>query len=441
MGGEITVQSIGNGDYVVAMVVYRDTTGIQMQPTAIFEVFDSVGNVYMTFTTPYDSSISGNLLPQYPYGIELYLFVDTINVPDPGKYRIGWDNCCRNVAIQNLANPGSESMYIQSEFEVFASSSNSTPFFMVPAAVFLPVNTPWQYNPLPFDPDGDSLYWSLDAPMNSANSYCAGYVPPASTASNPFSIDPVTGTISWTASTQGNFVSTVLVEEFRNGQKVGSIRRDMQFVVTSPGNVPLLVGTSNWATNSQGNYSFPIVAGNAFNLSIVADHNDPTAQLDMAIYGEVMNISANPATFSYVPTGVGAEIIGSLFWSVPQQLIAGDQFLNVVRISDGLYTYDETFYMEVVSGVGQEENVFDEPVLFPNPVKDMLNLYIGNILTSGVVDAQIVNMRGQLVAEKEKMNIKAGTNVIQWPVQLSKGMYFLKLSVDQKKYSLPFIVE
>ena len=59
----------------------------------------------------------------------------------------------------------------------------------------------------------------------------AGYTNPPSVPGGQFSINPVTGTISWTASTIGNFVYTVTCEEFRNGNKIGEIRRDMQFIV------------------------------------------------------------------------------------------------------------------------------------------------------------------------------------------------------------------
>jgi hypothetical protein len=42
-------------------------------------------------------------------------------------------------------------MFLQTEVTVFDTTSNSTPWFLVPASIFLPANTPWQYNPLPFD--------------------------------------------------------------------------------------------------------------------------------------------------------------------------------------------------------------------------------------------------------------------------------------------------
>ena len=52
-----------------------------------------------------------------------------------------------------------------------------------------------------------------------------------SNTSNPFALDSVTGELSWNAKMQGNFVAAFLIEEYRNGVKIGEMRRDMQYIV------------------------------------------------------------------------------------------------------------------------------------------------------------------------------------------------------------------
>lgn len=156
MGGDIIVQQLSGLTYLVQLTTYRDTMGIPMQTTATFTFKNSSGTTILTTTTGYDTIISGNTLPMYPYGVEVYFFRDTVTLPSTGTFSVGWSDCCRNGAIQNLSSPLSESMFLQTDFTV-DSIPNSTPFFLVPAAIFLPVNTPWQYNPLPFDTNGDSL--------------------------------------------------------------------------------------------------------------------------------------------------------------------------------------------------------------------------------------------------------------------------------------------
>ena len=225
--------------------------------------------------------------------------------------------------------------------------------------------------------DGDSLYWSTDAPLRNSTTYCAGYTAPPGDTANPFSLDPITGTISWTANTMGNFVATVLVEEFRNGVRIGSTRRDLQFIVTNPTATPLFRNSSSWPTDANGHYSFPLTAGVPFNLSVMADPGDANADLDMALYGELVQISSNPPSFSFFKTGNGAEIQGTMSWNVPTSMTVGDRFLNVVRVSDGLHAQVNLFTV-IVAGVGEDEvSSTIDPVIYPNPARDQVTIQMG----------------------------------------------------------------
>ena len=158
----------------------------------------------------------------YPYGVETYFFHDTITVPGPGEYTVEWYNCCRNGAIQNLANPLSENMYLSTTFTNVQGATNSTPVFLAPPVTYLPINQPWQYNSLPFDVDGDSLVWTIDTPLTDLGLYCAGWVTPsAALPADAFMIDATTGQINWTPDMAGNFVASIRVEEYSNGVKIG----------------------------------------------------------------------------------------------------------------------------------------------------------------------------------------------------------------------------
>ena len=103
---------------------------------------------------------------QSVYGVEVYTFHDTITLPGDGSYAIRWSECCRNGAIVNMSNPLNESMKLLTYITVDSASPNSSPSYLTPPVSYLPVHTVWQYNPLPFDPDGDSLVWSLQVPLD-----------------------------------------------------------------------------------------------------------------------------------------------------------------------------------------------------------------------------------------------------------------------------------
>ena len=44
----------------------------------------------------------------------------------------------------------------------------------------------------------------------------------------------------------------MICEEYRNGLKLGEIRRDMQFIVLPNGNLPSLSNLNNFTTDSNG---------------------------------------------------------------------------------------------------------------------------------------------------------------------------------------------
>src|SRR5690606_12810518 len=64
------------------------------------------------------------------------------------------------------------------------------------------------------------------------------YIPPY-TAQVPItgvphmSIDPVTGILSGTPTNTGRFVITICVDEWRDGEVINTLRRDLQFVITN----------------------------------------------------------------------------------------------------------------------------------------------------------------------------------------------------------------
>ena len=365
MGGEIVAQQISGYQYRLVMTVYRDTAGVPMQTTAQFNITDSAGSYVATLTTPYDSVLSGNTLPMYPYGVEVYFFIDTITFASSGTYTIGWSSCCRNGAIQNISNPLSQSMFLQTELTVFDTTSNSTPWFLVPASIFLPSNTPWQYNPLPFDPDGDSLYWSLSQPLNALNTACPGYTLPPGTVSNPMTINPITGTITWTATMVGNFVTSVLVEEYRGGQKIGEIRRDMQFIVVQTSVIGPIWNAGNLPVDGLGNVYVNLIQNSSFSLS-VSGYSPNGSLLYADAFGEPFFTSPNPAQWACSGSGTNDSIQGNILWAPSSAQTRSTPYILALRLTDGFLAQDLSIIFQVSSGIDVKENEI-QYLTYPNP--------------------------------------------------------------------------
>ena len=109
------------------------------------------------------------------YGVEVYTYTDTITF-----YRaMGIIQYIGMIVVEMLPL----SIWVMLELNHFALSTsfnvdtlnpNSSPSYLSLPVAYLPSDTLWQYNPLPFDPDGDSLAWSLTTPLGSG-ALVAGY--------------------------------------------------------------------------------------------------------------------------------------------------------------------------------------------------------------------------------------------------------------------------
>lgn len=171
---------------------------------------------------------------------------------DPAGYYIVWERCCRNAAITNVINTtGAEvGMTYVLEFPPITKNGmpfiNSSPQLFPPLSDYACVNQLFYTNFAGTDVDGDSLAYSLVAPLNSSNNFP---IPtPSPKPHNPvmfapgFSLNNIIpgspslqisgdGFLTINPSNAGLYVFSVLVEEFRNGIKLGQVTRDFQMLV------------------------------------------------------------------------------------------------------------------------------------------------------------------------------------------------------------------
>jgi len=445
MGGELIVHNDQVGNYEILLTLYRDTLGIPMPVNKTINIYNSSGTQVTSIVATLDSTAyhpvfgiqNGSVLPFFPYGVEVYFFTASFPCFIPGDYTASWNECCRNASIQNLVNPSSADMHLFSNFTVDMVSTYSTPYFMVRPVVFLPANTPWQYNPLPFDPEGDSLVWSLDVPHESNVNFnpaqgmpIAGYTNPPATAGGALSIDPVTGTISWTASVQGNFVYTVTCDEYRNGVKVGDIRRDMQFVVLPPGPVPSLLDLNTLSTTATGVPYVVATAGDPFDLNLFAIDSSVTT-IGFEAYGEPFTLS-NPMTYVQGTTDEPFKTKVSLMWNPTSLEARAEPYLVVLRLMNGTFTMDYTIFVYVNNSSTDisETNNKVTPV-YPNPSVDFFYKEI-NLVKPQDVSFQLYDMKGVLVYTMLK-NLPEGSSLIPFNKHLNSGNYILHTVYEDGK--------
>lgn len=264
MGGEFNYKCIGGNDYVITLSLYRDCSGITIANTQ-FVTFQapSCGSTFnATLPAVFSSEITQSCPGQvtscnggtYP-GMEVWVYQDTVTFPtNCANWTMSWSSCCRNGAITNLSNPGSQNMYLEARLDNLNVTCNSSPVIMAAPAVLICVNNFYCMQNTAFDADGDSLVYSLQDPLAGSGmpiAFAAGY-----SATNPFtsstgnSFDPTTGNLCITPSQVEVGVVSVRIDEYRNGQWIGATFRDIQIAI---GNCsPTIYGVSGTVYDTTG---------------------------------------------------------------------------------------------------------------------------------------------------------------------------------------------
>jgi hypothetical protein len=440
MGGQISATYLSSDNsgshYFVELDVYRDTLGVSMsldQYVEIYELDITTGTYNLISIDSISLGASGAVATMSSvYGVEIYHFADSITFPANGYYMIKWTDCCRNGAIINMSSPLTEGMEFLTYVNVDSANPNSSPTYLAPPVIYLPTNTVWQYNPLPFDIDGDSLIWNLSVPLSN-NSVVTGYQYLSDTVlySNTtgiFSMDAVTGEITWDPKMVGNFVVSFAIEEYRNGVLVGAMSRDMQFVVVpdSTNAVPNVSFMQSPPTNNLGYPYVKIMPGQNYDITLLASDADVNDVVSMDVYGEPFDI-ANPATFNVIATGTGNEIEGTFAWTPNMSQVRSKPYLVVFRTTDNFFYFDETVQFEVslTTAVNEIEN-FRVQDIYPNPANNSFTLPI-SLEKGQQISVDIYNVLGIKVSS-EALNLTNGNHLLVKNFDLQGGQYFVNIT-------------
>lgn len=264
VGGVMNYRYLGNDRYEISLYVYRDCIyGIPpLDNPAIMRVWDGVSESYSFPEKPFDTILDPGLPDacariETPVCVNWTRYLDTLILPpsDLG-YTIYYQRCCRNNTILNLTfdSRGNGAMDWGATYTINIPPSvnnqevqNSSPYFVNYPPVYICVNKPITYDNRAIDTDGDSLVYSLCTPYSGAFptdplNYNIEEIPPFENVvwntgyslanvlgGIPLSINPVTGLLTGTPNTIGQFVVGVCVDEFRNGVLLTRTTRDFQF--------------------------------------------------------------------------------------------------------------------------------------------------------------------------------------------------------------------
>jgi hypothetical protein len=433
MGGQLTAHRIDSFKYEMLLTVYRDTDGIPIYSTDMFHYsIDSMG----TWVPIANRTVHVDAGSYFINGTEEYHYIDTFTFPSSAKFLISYSNCCRNAAIINSTNPISENLYLQTILTVDSAGGNSSPIFLNPPVTLAQKNWPWYYNPLPFDMDGDSIAWQLVTPLNSVTTPIVGYVSPRANPLLPFTLDTITGEITWMPDTVGHFVASFLVSEFKNGIKIGEIRRDMQIIVIDDvTNTFRMSVTANGAvTGTDGRLYIDIPVNQNLTVSIAADDQNNDF-LKLEAQGETFQIS-NPSTFN--ATSGNGSVSGSFSWTPNNSQLREKPYINAFRGIEkhgaNELVHDQTILFRVVkangiSSIAATENKFE--AAYPNPNSQNQIFIPFTLISNSQVQVDVVNLLGQHVKTIFNDKLSIGKNIIMASnLPANQGIYFIQTYVN-----------
>lgn len=328
-GVDIGFECLGGNSYLITLNLFRDCSGITMNSTEDVTLVSDCGQSFTVTLnqTPNSGYEISQLCPPalplsdcnsggYP-GMEAYTYQAqvTLNPPCDG-WTLGWSTCCRNPTV-NSPNSTADDIYAEAVLNTATAPCNNSPIFTAQPIPFVCVNQPVSYNYGVFDPDGDSLAFTLiDARQDALTSlgYGAGF-----TGSAPIpgiTLDVNTGEVNFTPTQTGNYIVVIEVTEYDAlGNVIGTVMRDMQFTVIACTNIipdaPVSMTNLSGTAVQTGPTGLEMCVGDQFCLDLVftdqnvGDSLTLTTNATLALPGATfIQTGSNPATATVCWTAV-----------------------------------------------------------------------------------------------------------------------------------------
>lgn len=375
MGVDITYECVGPCTYRVNWRAYRDCGGVTgISPNINFNVIAGVNCPQPVAVSAWTAQQTTEVTPICPgistrctdpnatiNGVQEYYRYRDFDICTPGcTYQITWYDCCRNNAITSGA--ASDGIFTGSTtINTGITPCNSSPQFTNPPIPYICAGQAFTFNQGAYDLDGDSLVYSLGPCYDNSGVNQVGYnggagYSPVSPLGNSWNvnIDPNTGDIS-VIPNPGNMVVGVLciyVEEYRNGQLIGTVVRDMQITVINcgPNTAPSTNGVAN-VTGGTGNgfivntclgsnlcFDIPVIDPDAGQtVTFWWNQNIPGATFTETNGNQTDTIvGANPsATFCWTPVNPGTYTFLVSMQDDNCPLLASNQFTFQIIVNPG----------------------------------------------------------------------------------------------------------
>jgi gliding motility-associated-like protein len=295
--GEIVYRHIEGLKYEVTILTYTFTPSPADRPQLTISWGDETSSVIQRLNPPTPIT---NLIQRNIYiGEHTYIA--------PGIFKLSVEDPNRNYGIVNIPNSVNIPFFIETELVInpFLGPNNSV-VLMNPPLDYGCVDRLYIHNPAAYDPDGDSLSYKLTICRGAGGLNIPGYSYPNQVGpNNPgiFEINSKTGDLIWDSPrVQGEYNAAFLIEEWRYGQRIGYVTRDLQIeVVACDNNPPEITVISDTCIN----------AGETLNFEVYASDPDGD-QVTLSATGSPFLQAESPATIVPNPA-IGTPNVTSTF--------------------------------------------------------------------------------------------------------------------------------
>jgi len=315
--GQITCKQVGEFTYEVTVTTFTYSLSMADRPQLEVQWGDNTSSVVAR-----NAKIA---LPNY-YNKNVYTARHTY--PGPGVYRIVVQDPNRNYGVKNIPNSVNVIFSVQTVLMINpAIGANSTPVLLSPPYDKAAVGHIFIHNPTAYDPDGDSLSYSLTVCRKENGEPIEGYTFPK--ASDTLYVDPVSGDLVWDAPVDSGIYNLAInITEWRDGIKIGNIERDMQVNVYN---------TNNHAPVNDPVPDMCVLAGDTIDIEISSVDQDQDSVFHEA-YGGLFGTDTSlhfpdPATFKLVDRGKGYST-SRFFWRTTSMHVRNQPYQVVVKSWD-----------------------------------------------------------------------------------------------------------
>lgn len=337
--GEITWQRIGPNTIRCILTTYTKFEGNAIPADRDSVEIDWGDGSPLTWVRRVNGPAGPSGVPQGEFvrpGLKRNLYITEHTYPGFGHFRIGFTDPNRIADICNVNDPNSVSVkfYIETTVtlvnEQFGGTNNSPLLFQFPIDEAC-VGQPFKHNPGAFDPDGDSLAFRLIAPLEGPQDDVPLYEFPNMVEPGPannLSINPVTGDILWDAPQRPCIYNiAILVIDYRNGQPLDSVIRDMQIIVEECDNRPPDIEVID---------EICVLAGEKVEFDIVAKDPDvnPQQSVQLSAQGALFDLPSNPAQFVTSPDPAIPPVLGIFTWQTNCEDISDQPYFVVFKAVD-----------------------------------------------------------------------------------------------------------